>query len=109
MGPRKPKENQWYSLNLFAPSKNMIINISKRERKHEQENITSIALTKYSDRTDIQAVIIKSQVIDSHLEISGASSSSKASSFRLPSWVDDMHHTTNQWIEHSKFNCYNTK
>lgn len=51
------------------------------EGKHEQKNITSIARTKYSDRIEIEAVIIKSQITDSHLDISGASSSSDPSSF----------------------------
>lgn len=58
--------------------------------------LTSMALTKYSDRNEIQAVIIESQIIDSHLEISGdsSSSSSEFSSFWLPSWVHSIFTTT---------------
>lgn len=40
-------------------------------------HITSIALTKYSERTEIQMVKIDSQTMDSHMEISGSSSSSE--------------------------------
>lgn len=46
------------------------------QRGKDEKLVTSIAPTKYSDRTDIKAVIIESQIIDSHLEISGDSSSS---------------------------------
>jgi precorrin-3B methylase len=49
---------------------------SNKERKCQTVCITSMASTKYSDRIDIQAVIIESQKTDSHLEISGVSSSS---------------------------------
>lgn len=42
-----------------------------------------MVLTKYSDRTDIPPVKIDSHIIDSHIEISGASASSEVSSSRL--------------------------
>lgn len=54
--------------------------ISNSSRKIESfiGTITSIALTKYSERIEIHAVRIESQIMDSHLVISGASSSSSA-------------------------------
>ena len=55
-------------------------NIFSRTKKHLQENTTSIASTKYSDKIETQAVIIKSQITDSHFEIWGVSSSSEPSS-----------------------------
>lgn len=45
--------------------------------------ITSMVLTKYSDETDIKDVNINNHVIDSHFDISGASSSSEISEVGL--------------------------
>lgn len=45
-------------------------------RKSAKVDGTSMVSTRYSESMEIQAVIIKSQMIDSHLEISGPSSSS---------------------------------
>ena len=67
----------------------------------EAKRITSIASTRYSDRIAIQAVKIESQITDSHLEISGPSSSSEPSSGRVPPWV----HTINEWADGTNPNC----
>jgi len=57
----------------------MEMKISKeKNRNKECQNSTSMALTKYSDRTDIPAVTIASQMVASHLEISATSSSAEA-------------------------------
>jgi hypothetical protein len=42
-----------------------------------------MVLTKYSDRIDIPPVKIEIHIIDSHIEISGASSSFDVSSLKL--------------------------
>lgn len=51
---------------------------------------TSIAPTKYSDKIDIQAVKTESHIIDSHLEISGDSSSFELFPLWPSSWIYTM-------------------
>lgn len=79
---------QKFSINILDNSSKVLQKIfhTSKNRTDSQVKVTSMASTKYSERIDIHAVKTVSQIIDSHLEISGASSSSEVPSVWESSW-----------------------
>lgn len=65
--------------------RNWLANRVYKRLQMKRFRITSMALTRYSERTEIHKVKIVSHIMDSHLEISGASSSSP--SVWSPPWL----------------------